>query len=263
MKIFVFLCFAVGVVICEVSELECIESYLQKTTIDSFEDAIICDNKIRNYTTEFNKDFTLFLDPTINRTCAIVVLRDYKIADFYLKGLANHLNGFIDAKAFRENLFETKQDLSGLQGICMSDNQFKVFFKIVKDELRSRTKTDLHSNLCMQKYFVDHKIIDPAEFKIDDRSKYAANCDEIVKSLEENPFIDFGRELIFGLPGTEVSKCVKRKSSDEKWKARMEAFNYISTLDLSEAKREEVQVNHFEFIRLKSRAPFDCIQKYL
>lgn len=263
MKIFVFLCFALGVVACEVSELQCIESYLEEITIKLTEDAIICDNKIRNYTSEFNKDFALFLDPSINRTCAVVVFKEYRIADYYLKGLANHLRGFIDEKAFKQSLFETKKDLSGVQGICMSDDQLKLLYKNIKVELKSRTKSDFHSTLCMQKYFVDNKIIDPTEFSIDTRSKYAANCNEVIKSLEANQLDGFGRELIFGLSGDAVWQCVKEKSANEKWNAKMEAFNFIATLDVSEEKREEVQSKHFEFVRLKSRAPFDCIQKFL
>lgn len=263
MKILFFLFFAVSAAMCELSELQCIENYLQRFEIRSTEDAIICDNKIRNYTTEFTKDFTLFLDPAINRTCAVNVVKQYRIADFYLKGLTNHLRGLIDAKAFKESVFETKKDLSGVQGICMSNDQFKSFFNSVKGELKSRTKSDLQTSLCMQKYFVDSKIIDPTEFKIDARYKYAANCGEIVKSLEENLLDNFGRELIFGMSGDEVWKCVKQKSADEKWNARMEAFNFIATLDISDEKRDEIQLKHFEFIRLKSRAPFDCIQKKL
>ena len=262
MKILVFLSVVVCGVLCE-SDSDCIERYIQKIQTKSQEDAVICENKVRNYTAEFKTSFSTFLDPTIDRDCAIGVFDQYKIADVYLKGLAKQLRGLIDEKDFKESVFATQKDLSGVQGICMNDDQFRFFFENIKSELKSRTKNDLHSSLCMQKYFVEKEIINPTEFDIDSRSKYAANCGEIINSLQESNLDGFGLDLIFGMPGDEVWSCLKERSKSELWTARIEAFNYLSNLEISDAEREEIQKKYFDFIRLKSRAPFECIQKHL
>ena len=261
MKILIFL--SVVVIALGESDLECVERYIQKIQIKSSEDSIICENKIRNYTAEFKTSFTSFLDPAIDRDCVIGVFDQYKIADVYLKGLAKQFRGLIEGKDFKDSVFATQKDLSGVQSVCMTDEQFRLFFDNIKSELKSRTKNNLHSSLCMQKYFVEKKIVSPTAFDIDSRSVYAANCGEIINSLEESKLDGFGLDLIFGMPGEKVWSCLEEKSKRELWNARIEGFNYVSNLEISDAERVGVEKKYFDFIRLKSRAPFECIQKHL
>lgn len=89
MKLTSFLIFALfGGVFGEVSDLRCIESYLEKIEITLPEDSVICQNLIRNYTAKFETEFWKFLDPAIDRVCAKDVFDKYRVTDLYLKGLS-------------------------------------------------------------------------------------------------------------------------------------------------------------------------------
>lgn len=156
------------------------------------------------------------------------------------------------------------KDLSGVQGICMYDSQFRYFFDNIKNEILEKKRSD-HAKLCMERVFVEKKLINPKYFKVDTRSKYVRNCGQVRKSLEETKLEGFeGLDKIFGMASEEVWECVKRRSLGEMWNTRIEAFNYMMSHEgVSQDERDELQRKYFEFIRLKSRAPYECIERHL
>jgi hypothetical protein len=173
--------FLIGVVFCEVNRLECIESYFAKTIDNSTEDGKICEQIIQNHTDKFkvSKEQILNDGRIYEKTCALNLQEDYKLSDFCLKGMAQHLRNEIDETHFERNckmIFEISE--SYRSEFCESEEKLKrLVERLITD---AKEKSEDHDSLCLKKHLIDTQIIDPTEFNFDATTINVTDCQEII-----------------------------------------------------------------------------------
>lgn len=264
LKVLILFFVVINFVVCDVSDLECIESFVERRFFNSDDDAKVCNNKLRNFTAEFTKNFMKNVEAAIDQKCFMEMFKKYNFANLYLKGFTHHLRTKSDAKEFQENLEDTNINLSSLKMLCLGDQKMSEIleknYNIIRNQMYKYSV-----DKCKRKYFFDHKLINPAKYNIDPSAgmlQYIVNCEETIKKLNENPIDSFSSkpEFIYGLVAHEVWKCLKKKARDEKWSLQKEVFEHIATFDLTNKQREDLRSEHIEFIMSKGKVPFECLQ---
>lgn len=256
MKFFIVFCSLISVVFGDVSELECIESHLTETIVDLEEDdRTICNEIIENRTGSFNQ---IYLNDVLKSkiVCVFHAQEEFKLTDLYLKGVALHLKSKTDEDEFMKSFNETMKFLRQL--ISITCDSYDVFVKVFERQ-HQPNKTLNHDDLCIKKYFLDHKIINASEFDIDPTSINVTDCEEVFGGLETkvNEFYELNN--FFGLSLDKANKCMKKNFNAVhlKWAS----FDIIGSFEMTDEKLEEVKSRYVKAVKNTFELYLKCLRE--
>lgn len=266
MKILFIALFAVGCVVCDISEGDCLSNYFSnEIQITSLEDTQACDRVIGKYVNKLTGDIMTRLKARDDQTCILNNFHDYKIADLYLKGLEYHLNNHTSQSQFDYAVAEsTNLVVMYIRYLCGSDDLLNTYFYGLFYNRNYRPGPgDEHRTLCQEKYFVDHGIIDPVEFNIDPSTLNVKNCEEIIKNLEREFAYDNGSGYIFGLSDEPSQDCTIQDLTAQKFKQNRASLQVIATFELTAGKIERLRLRYVDWMSKALRTTLRCYEKVL
>lgn len=265
MKIFiVFVLFAITCVTAESIDKKCLDDHFQNSTAQDSN----CEKVISKYSKEFNETFTLYLkDADINdnydENCAFELVEKYRFADFYLKGVLNHLTHKTNKTKFENDVFYTMRDLAGtLYKSCNEDAGLQRIF----DEPtygKQQEKRDTPYALCRFKNAINEGIIAPTDYDINITLINSTNCEEFFKDINMNiaDRDNFILGDVFGIPTKMVAECIFDGFVELKWLSKIETYTAISTLKLLDQQRKELYKELIAFNKFLHIKIYECLQK--
>lgn len=271
MKYFVFFFLVIGFVRSEISERECIEARYQNLTLGSNEEAEFCEKIFQNFTTEFSNDIKERLTVKDNLTCILQSFNYYNISSLYLRGLTKHL---ISNRSHDENdAYEDDVDesinalLKAVKVLCTADriygNDFDTYFNSSRHQNNSM-KGSL-SELCIKKYFVDKKIVNPTLYSINPLLINVVNCSEIVLDLERMFEIpkdeDFKKNTFFGLSAANAQICTKEKFTEEHVLENVYWLKFVETMVLTQQQIDELRSKYIKLMTSSVKFLLLCIKE--
>lgn len=266
MKILIVTLFAVGCVVCDISDGDCLSNYFSnEIQMASLEDTQTCDRVIGKYVSKLTGDIMSRLKARDDQTCILNNFHDYKIADLYLKGLEYHLKKHTSQSQFDSAVAEsTNLVLMYIRYLCGSDDlQNAYFYGLFFDRNHRPGSGDEHRTLCQKKYFVDHGIVDPVEFNIDTSTLNEKNCEKIIKKLEREFAYDNGPGYIFGLSDEPSQDCAIHDLTAQKFKEKRASLQVIATFELTAAKIESLRLRYVDWMSKALKTTLRCYEKVL
>lgn len=260
------------------TEIECIVSYLNDAHVLKSADFVNltnnkknenCDSFVNFFMITFNNSITTQLQKDDNKTCIHDLLIQHRIFDFYLKGLVYHTFNLTLVLDFYKEASETTSDiLKAIQSLCTAEERYG---KIFDESLIARNENihdivDSSTQLCVKKYYLENKILDPSEYNIDVSAIHATNCEEIVMELDDvaSHGLDIEKDsTLYGLPSVDVQKCNNRKFVDEKVLLKLASFNVAIRLDLSKEQEKNLKSDYINWMTANVRFLLKCLERLM
>lgn len=268
MKIFIFALLYFGFARSEISERKCIELRYQNKNRDSREDADFCEKIFQNFSAEFTTDIIDRLTNQDNHTCIMKTFDYYNINALYLRGLIKHLyHNRPENDAYEDDVDESKHALlKAVKVLCSADkkfgNDFDRNFNSSKNQHNSSENS--HSELCIKKYFIDQKIIDPIAYNINPLI-IATSCVQEFADLEESFQIlddeDARINTFFGLSAVNAQKCTKVKFAEERVLQNIYSLQIVEKLVLTQLQVEELRSKYIRLMTSSVKFLLDCIKE--
>ena len=258
MKLLIIFCFVISSAFAELNKLQCIEHYFAKT-VQSLErsEQIACKSKFKNLKNKFSD---LFLDSDLedDKTCALFMQENYKLADLYLKGVLSHLINQTEEVKFKEIVKDSIGFIQHEQFLaCETDDRLQKSFESRYRMFGGKPLTK--NQECLKKFFMETGIIDPVEFNIEFNlsTVEVSDCLEVLNGLTYNEISYYEIESLFGLSLDNANACMKENSKDVT--LRLKSFQIISTFELTEEKLEEVKTRFAKVYDEFMKMVFECM----
>lgn len=260
MKILFFCCLLVGVVLCDIGKLECIESYLASDTLSLQKNqGKVCENIIQNLTDTFNE---IFLDSNEEKAdndgdiCSLIVLQKYKFFDLHLKGFAIHLRYQTDETKYKESFARSVSVLKKFrENVCEDEEE-------IKKQFDSFSKLKLSViEMCILKFSIENQIIDSQEFNIEAEFSNVTNCEREIDRAKTEIKKTFDFKDFFGLPLDKAKKCFEKSSTESTFE--LISLNVIAHSKLSDDKLKEIKTKFIRTLKNVYKVFPKCIRKLL
>lgn len=264
MKILIILVITISLVVCEISEGDCIENYLSNQSSNFLPDDVkACANIIIKTKADFKRIVFDRLNPEENKTCIIQALDDFRITDWHLKGLANHDKNETDPDDYDYALDRTIELLLNppmIPVFCGNYERLNRMFDRLFDKKKQGPK--FHRE-CDLKYLIKIKAIDPSDYGINMSALSKATCDENKSAIElddhKTRFPSIVR--IFDLPTEKVVDCLVPKLAKKKIVERFFMFMVVSTFKIPDEKFQEVQLEFVDWLTSYSKIYLECFKE--
>lgn len=224
-----------------------------------------CDSVVESYSEAFQQEIRTQLKAKDNETCIMKVMQDHKIFELFLKGLVFHSLKLTNILNFKREASETTRDfLEAAREICTAIEKYGEAFDEAYDERNESVDSviDKSTNLCIQKYYFEHKIINSADFDIDANTINATSCKEIIKTLEDEDVIGFDESLTFyGLSSVEAQKCHRELFSKQKIVLKIASFEIVLRLKFSDEKKNKLRNDYIKAMAANVQILLDCLSK--
>lgn len=265
-KFLIFAAFAIGCVVCDISDGDCLRNYFSnEIERASLEDTQSCDRLIGKYVNKLTGDFMALLKVYDDRACVLSNFHDYKIADLYLKGLEYHLNNHTSEEEFDRAVEQsTSLVMMYIKYLCGTNDVPNAYFNgLFYDHNRKPGPGDAHRTLCKEKYFVEHGIIDPAEYNIDPSTLLEKNCHQIIENLKREFAYDNGPGYIFGMSDEPSQDCMISDLVAQKFKPNRASLQVIATFDLTPRKIASLRSSYIGWMSEAFKTTLRCYEKVL
>lgn len=268
MKFLLVLCLLFVYVNCEEPEAgECFRDYYPESEFEKSTHANNCARLIDGYATEFRDDIIARLKASDDQTCILNTFDSYNVTDLYLKGVGQHLNNRkANQSAYDVDVGESKVALlNAAKVLCTADSKYSEDFdEYFQTSHKQNTSEESHSELCIERYFFDHKIIDAVEYNFDLSTLTATDCDDVIKNLEENFTIEDEDEesnTFFGLSAVKAQDCVTQKFSSDKVLQHLFSFQIIIKFDLTQEQVSRLRSKYIKWMTSSVRFLLECVKE--
>lgn len=249
MKVFIWFCFSVNFIHCE-------NNFAQNTEGEYASVAA-------NLSTEFLKNVKSRLNDEDNESCVMKVFDDHNIIRLYLRGFNDHMKN--RTEKYDEDVEESIDAfVNAAKVICIPREKLNQDF----EELFNETSLPEVSNhdKCVQKYFIDEKLINASDFNLTISGVNTSYCEEIVNEIKENISMfedaEESTNTFFGLSATKAHECSSLKFKDGRVMERIFLFQIIGSFGVvSNEKKEELRSNYIETRTSSVRFLLDCIKE--
>lgn len=260
MRILILLCFIVQFVACEVDEIKCIEDFLASNSENSEE----CLKVSEKLTTELNESIKTRFEEGENQTCVMNVFADNDINRLYLRGFVKHVKN--QTEKYDEDIEESIDAfVNAAKVICTPqtkfDEDFEELFNVPKPE---ETST---SDRCVQKYFIDEKLVDLADFRnLNFTGLNESDCENVVNELKENISMfeeaEESANTFFGLSATKAHQCSNEKFKNGRVLEKIFLFQIIGSYgDVNEGRKEDLKLKYIDARTSSVKFLLECIRE--
>lgn len=260
MKIFIFVIFAVSCAIA-FNEPDCIDSYLKRTLSKSNVEATNCNTFINNFTVNFTNDVMARLKAEDDQICILKAVKNYKIIDFFLKGLAEDLRSNFTAEETYGEIIQTYKAnyIEACKFLCLSDAKWESLFNYEFSHDKQNAKTE-NSNvkLCKQKYFIEKKFINPADYGIDVALINATDCNSVVKEIEREHQVNNEFQNDIDSVFIKSDKCIRHKIADEKIFLKFDSFKVVAHFELTSNQKNTLRMKYSDNKKAMARLLLEC-----
>lgn len=232
MKNFIVLCLIIGSAFGQwIDELsqeqsDCIK---QAEAAELTEDSTICKKVFENLKSDYTNYVLSSLALEDDSECISSHLQ--KIQKLYLKGLIEHIRSGKSKAEFKAITdASTRKMITKIQLLCSTTVQEEYFNRIYTAVKESAPTPE--SLQCSQKYLIDKKVIDPADYNIDPSIETSTDCEQLNKNTDD--FTTFGDDedrkmysSLFGLTSSKGFECLLKEFSAEKVHLKFYAFGVI------------------------------------
>lgn len=201
------------------------------------------------------------------KDCALKLFEQYKVIDFYLKGLAYHSLGLISVKNFENEAFESTRDtLAAAVAICSADEKYgKAFDEAVNPRKSGDVSLfDDSSQRCIEKYYLDRGILNASDFNVFVSSINATNCEEIYKNLDDSAKLGISvddRLTMYGLSSLKAQECSNQQFIEQKVLLRLTSFEVAIRLSKSQETLRKLRQDYIYWSTANLRFVFTCLAK--
>lgn len=238
MKNFIVLCLIVGITSAALDDelsqeqSECIKIAEEDSSSESSEltvDSPMCKKVFENMKSDYTNYVLSGLAREDDNECISIHLQNTQ--ELYLKGLIRHVKGGktkAEFKAITDN--STRMILTSIQLLCSTTLQEEYFNKTYAAAKESEPNPEALK--CSQKYLIDKKVIDPADYNIDSSIETPADCSKMNKKIDET--FTFGDEedresysSLFGMKSSKGFECLVKKFNAGKTHLKYYALRVI------------------------------------
>lgn len=271
MKVFVFVCFAINVVVCAVSDKDCFEHYFPENyeRVVHAGKAVRCSVLIENYAIQFKSDITTRLAPSDDKNCILRVFDDYNITELYLRGLERHvLNDRKNPDAYKSDVEESSDSLiMSAKVLCTADDKYGDDFNEYFNAslVQKANSEESHSENCVTKYLIDSNVIDSTEYNINVSSLNLTDCEEAIKDLQETFTVEDDEDeqanTFFGLSAVKAQKCTSQKFTEQKVLQNLYSFQIILNFNLSQSQVDRLRAKYIRWMSSSVRFLLECLKE--
>lgn len=249
MKVFILLCFSVNLINCENVLAQNIEEELASVAA--------------NLSSEFIKNVKSRLNDEDDEPCVMRVFDEHNIVRLYLRGFNDHMKN--RTEKYDEDVEESIDAfVNAAKVICIPKIKLDQDF----DELFNETSLPEVSNhdKCVQKYFIDEKLIDASDFNLNISGVNTSYCEEIVSEIKENISMfedaEESTNTFFGLSATKAHECSSQKFKAGRVMERIFLFQIIGSFgEVNDEKKEVLRSKYIETRTSSVRFLLDCIKE--
>lgn len=237
--------------------------------LTSRSDAAACEEILKGFTSEFTSNIMQRLIAQDDQTCILNTFAQYRIHEVYLKGLVSHLfNGKPNNDEYEDDVDESIDALlKAVKVLCVANTKYsKEFDEGYESHKQNNNSNDFDAELCVRKYMFDNKIIDPADYNVSPVVD-VTDCEKIIEGLEDSFKIRDDEtqkpNTFFGLSATKAQDCTRRKFEEEKILQKIQSFNVIVHLGLTEAQVRQLRVKYVSWMTSSVRFLLECVKEII
>jgi hypothetical protein len=260
MNFFLLFCFIVHFSHCKLNEIDCIEGFLNANQGISNEE---CEKVVKKLSSEFLEDIRSQLSDEDSTTCILNVFDDYHITRLYFRGLVKHIRNHTEK--YDEDVEESKDALvNAAKVLCTSDSKFDADFERLFNETKPSETNEYER--CVQKYFIDEKIIDEEEFTFNSTGLNQTYCDQAHEELSKNFSVEDDEDeksnTFFGLSAAKAQKCTNQKFTDLKVMQNIFKFQIIASYwSVTDAQKEKLRKSYVAARKSSVLHLFECMKE--